>query len=108
MAVWLPALKALLPYIAQVVTAAIPAFTTRSDQSRAEVMPRQIEELQRAVTHNAESVKLLADQLQQAITGIDAAAAGIEREVRQARRLAVVASVLAVLAVGFGIAAWMR
>ena len=109
MAVWLPALKALLPYITQVVTAAIPAFTTRSDQARAaEVVPRQIQELQSAVTHNAESVKILADQLQQAITSIDAAVAATEREMRLLRRLAVAAILLAVLALGLGVAAWLH
>ena len=109
MAVWLPALKALLPYITQVVTAAIPAFTTRSDQARAaEVVPRQIQELQAAVTHNAESLKILADQLQQAITSIDAAVAAAEREMRLLRRLAVAAILLAVLALGLGVAAWLR
>ena len=109
MAVWLPALKALLPYITQVVTAAIPAFTTRSDQARAaEVIPRQIQELQSAVTHNAESVKVLADQLRQAITSLDAAAAGIERNMRAARRLAVAAILVAVLALVFGILSWVH
>jgi len=109
MAVWLPALKALLPYITQVVTAAIPAFTTRSDQTgAAEVIPKQIQELQRAVTHNAESLKVLADQLQQVITSIDAAVAGIEREMRLLRRLAVAATIFAVLALAAGIVAWLH
>jgi hypothetical protein len=109
MAVWLPALKALLPYITQIVTAAIPAFTTRSDQARAaEVVPRQIQELQAAVTHNAESVKILADQLQQAITSIDAAVAAAEREMGLLRRLAAAAILLAVLALGLGVAAWLH
>ena len=109
MAVWLPALKALLPYITQVVTAAIPAFTTRSDQARAaEVIPRQIQELQAAVTHNAQSVKILADQLQQAITSIDAAVAAAEREMRLLRGLAGAAILLAVLALGLAVAAWVH
>lgn len=109
MAVWLPALKALLPYITQVVTAAIPAFTTRSDQTRAaEIVPKQIQELQRAVTHNAESLKVLADQLQQAITGIDAAVAGMERDMRLLRHLAVAAIILAVLALVLGVASWLH
>jgi hypothetical protein len=81
MAAWLPALKAILPYVAQVVTVAVPVFTKRADKERAEdVIPQQIQELQGAVTRNAESLKLLADQLQQAIASIDAGAVRIERE----------------------------
>ena len=109
MAAWIPALKAILPYVTQIVTAAIPVFTTRSDQTKAaEVIPKQIQELQSAVTRNTESLKVLADQLQQVITSVDAAAIAIEREMRAGKRLAILALVVAVVAILLSIATWLQ
>lgn len=107
MAVFLPALKIALPYITQVVTAAVPMFTSRPANGKLdEVVPQQIRELQDAVTHNAESVKGLATQWKDTIESIDAAAGRMQKEIVVLRRLvyfstaiAVVASVLAVIAV---------
>jgi len=116
MAAWIPALKAILPYVTQIVTAAIPVFTTRSDQTKAaEVIPKQIQELQSAVTRNteslkvlAESLKVLADQLQQVITSVDAGAIAIEREMRVSKRLAILAIVVAIVAILLSIATWLQ
>jgi hypothetical protein len=109
MAAWIPALKAILPYVTQIVTAAIPVFTTRPDQSKAaEVIPKQIQELQGAVTRNTESLKVLADQLQQVITSVDAGALAIEREVRDSKRLAVFAIVVSLVAILVCIATWLH
>src|SRR3954471_4867261 len=100
MAAWLPLLKASLPYISQLVTTAIPAFTSRTAGKLDDVVPKQIAELQAAVTDNAEAVKTLAAQLKQAIEVIDAG----QREIQVLRRLVVVATVLALL--GASLAAW--
>jgi hypothetical protein len=109
MAAWIPALKAILPYVTQIVTAAIPVFTTRSDQTKAaEVIPKQIQELQSAVTRNTESLKVLADQLQQVITSVDAGAIAIEREMRAGKRLAILAIVVAVVAILLSVATWLQ
>ena len=95
MAAWLPALKAILPYVAQVVTVAVPVFTKKADKGRTEeIVPQQIQELQGAVTRNAESLKLLADQLQQAIATIEAGAVRIEREMRTVRLLCLASIVI--------------
>ena len=105
MAAWLPLVKAALPYVTQIVTAAIPSFTSKSATSKSdEVIPKQISELQNAVTQNAESIKGLAAQLKQTIEGIDAAGENLQRELRGLRRLAVIAVVAAVLAAC--VAAW--
>ena len=46
MSAWVSALKTVLPYVTNVVTAAIPAFTARKGQDRsAEVTAQQIAEL---------------------------------------------------------------
>ena len=103
MAAWLPALKALLPYATQIVTAAIPAFTRRAGQ---DVIPQQIQELQGAVVHNAESVKMLATQMQQVITTIDSGAARIEHDMRTVKRLSIIAIILSIVAIALSIASW--
>ncbi len=106
MAAWLPLLKASLPYITQIVTAAIPAFTSKSSADKpAEVIPTQIAELQSAVTQNAEAVKALATQLKGTIEGIDTGAAKLEQEIKALKRLARIAIALAILA--FSIAIWV-
>src|SRR5690606_32273578 len=107
MAAFLPALKIALPYITQIVTAAVPMFTSRPASGKTdELIPQQIRELQEAVTHNAESVKGLATQWKGTIESIDAAAGRMQQEIVVLRRLvycstaiAVVATVLAVIAV---------
>jgi hypothetical protein len=77
---FLSIIKAVAPYITQIATAAIPAFTSRKDASRSEdvktdpVVTKQIEELQAAASQNAQSVKVLAEKLQQAIENIEGTA----------------------------------
>ena len=105
MAAWLPALKALLPYATQIVTAAIPAFTRRTGSAQ-EVIPEQIQELQGAVIHNAESVKMLATQMQQVITSIDSGAARIQQDMRNVKRLSIIAIILSIVAIALCIASW--
>lgn len=109
MAVWLPALKAILPYVSQVVSVALPVFTKMADKNKAEdVIPNQILELQAAATHNAESLKVLADQLQKTITSIESGALRMESELRAIRRLSVVAILLSLVALAAGIASWLH
>jgi hypothetical protein len=99
MAAWLPLIKATLPYVTQIFSAALPAFTSKSSAGKPDdVTAKQIAELQNAATNNAESIKGLAAQLKQTIEGIDAAGENLERELRGLRRLAVVAAAIAVLA----------
>lgn len=81
MANWLPALKAVLPYITNVVTAALPAFSARPGQD----VTRQIAELQTAVTHNAESIRVLAEQMQRAIRALEEGATNLDRTLAQSR-----------------------
>ena len=99
MPAWLPLIKASLPYITQIISAAIPAFTAKPAASKSdEVVPEQVSELQAAVIHNAESIKGLAAQLKQTIEGIDAAAQNLQQELSGLRRFAAIAVVLAVVA----------
>ena len=105
MAAWLPLLKASLPYITQILTAAIPAFTSKpASEKAADVVPKQIAELQAAVTHNAESVKTLATQLKETIEAIDSSTAILQQEVKVLKRLATTAVILALF--GASVAVW--
>lgn len=105
MAVWLPVLKASLPYIAQIVTTTIPAFTSKPGGSKADpVVSQQIEELQSAATKNAESIHILAERLQHTIEGIDSAAASLQKQVAWFKTLAFLSTTIALIALV--VAAW--
>lgn len=105
MAGWLPVLKASLPYVSQIVTAAIPAFTSKPQGAATEdVVARQIAELQSAVTDNAERVKELAVQLKEVLESMDAGVAELQAELVRLRRLVYAAG--GVAAVALVVAAW--
>lgn len=76
-------IKAVAPYLAQVATAAIPAFTAKPAETAKNdaVIAKQIEELQAAATRNAESIHVLAEKLQQAIQGIEGAAQDAKKQI---------------------------
>jgi peptidoglycan hydrolase CwlO-like protein len=77
---WLPAVKVLLPYVSQIVTATLPAFSRKQTASSVEDAELQIIELQEAVTKNAESIKLLANQVETLINEIDSSSLKIKKE----------------------------
>jgi methyl-accepting chemotaxis protein len=107
MVAWLPAAKIILPYLTQIVTAAIPAFTKKVDKTGTEDVTRnQVAELQDAVTHNAESLKLLATQLQQVINDIDSGAAKMEKGNRTNRLLALLAIGLSFFSIILWASSW--
>jgi methyl-accepting chemotaxis protein len=79
---FLPIIKAVAPYLAQVATAAIPAFTSKPEAVKSDtVVAKQIEELQAAVTQNAQSIHVLAEKIQQAMQGIENAAQEAKQQV---------------------------
>lgn len=80
---FLPLIKALAPYIAQIAAAAIPAFTSKSETAISDpALAKQIEELQSAVTQNAKSIHLLAEKMQQVIEGIETAAKEAKSQIK--------------------------
>jgi len=105
MAAWLiPAVKAILPFVTPIVTSALPVFTTRkSDEAaaaQADVLQKQITELQAAASQNALHVKELAEQLQKTVAALEQAAAVAESRFRRTAVLCGVAIVLSLLATG--------
>ena len=102
MAAWIPLIKTALPYVVQVLSVAIPAFTSKAgDKKASEIIPEQITELQSAVTQNAESVKMLAEQLKGTIEGVDTAAIKIQQEVASLRRQCLIAIIIAAVSLVF-------
>ena len=85
---FLPIIKAVAPYVAQVAAYAIPAFTAKPEAVKADpVLVKQIEELQKAATQNAKSIHVLAENMQQAITGFETAAEEAKKQVTTYRNL---------------------
>jgi len=85
MAAWLlPAVKAILPYISAIVTAAMPVFTTRkADKDTASLLQQQIAELQAVASQNAAHIKELAEQIQKTVAALEQEASIIESMLRR-------------------------
>ena len=80
MPAWIPALKAALPYLKTIATNAIPVWTALKTQGKAaDGVTEQISELQKAVTHNAQSVRELAEQLANTVKVVEEGATSLEQ-----------------------------
>jgi hypothetical protein len=101
MAAWLlPALKAVLPHVGTIISAAVPVFTKKSAgavANQTSLLQQQITELQSAASQSAEHIKELAAQLQSTVTVLEQAASIAEAKVRGIRVLSAVAIVLSAI-----------
>jgi len=98
MPAWLlPALKAALPHIATIISAAAPVFTRKNADAAA------ITELQSAASQNAANIKELAEQLQSTVAALEEAASIAEAKLRRALLLSVVSAVLSAIAIGIAL-----
>ena len=98
MALLIPVLRAVLPHIGTILSAASPAFSSRTADP-------EIAELRAAVSRNAAHTKELAEQLERTVTALDETARVAEARLRLALwmaggalALAAVALVLAIVA----------
>lgn len=102
MAGWLvPALKAVLPHVGTIISAAAPVFTRRAADAAAvepALLQRQITELQAAASQNADNIRELAGQLSTTVNALEQSAALAEARLRRATLLATVAAVVALAA----------
>lgn len=97
---FIPIIKAIAPYLAQVATAAIPAFTAKPDAVKSDpVVARQIEELQAAAIQNAQSIHVLADKIQQAMQDIENTAQEADKQVAAYKKILFVALGLSAISV---------
>lgn len=93
------------PYLPEIIKLALPLFTrgTKAAEKSPEVVAQQIAELQNAALQNADSIKLIAKEMQQTIEVLQVGAAQLERRLQRAQLLATVAATIAVLAFGVAI-----
>jgi len=98
MAGWLvPALKAVLPHVGTIISAAAPVFTRRAGDpsgTPASLMQQQIAELQAAAAQNDAHVRELAEQLQTALSALERSAALAERRLARVTWIASAAAVM--------------
>ena len=99
---YIPIIKALAPYVAQIATAAIPAFTSKSKEevTTDPVVAKQIEELQLAATQNAESIHIMAEKLNQAIHEIENAAQESKKQAAAYKNILLASLSLSVISIG--------
>lgn len=99
MSAWFTAIKAVLPHIGSIVSAAAPVFTRRAEPApQSQVLQQQIAELQNASAQNAAYIKDLAAQITSAIAALEQAAVVHERRLRRAYIVAIAALGIAVMA----------
>jgi lipopolysaccharide biosynthesis regulator YciM len=98
MPAWLiPALKAALPHIGTIISAAAPVFTRKNADAVA------ITELQSAASQNAAHIKELAAELQSTVAALEQAASIAEAKLRRALWLCAASVVLSAISVGIAL-----
>ena len=104
MAGWLiPALKAVIPHVGDILAAAKPAFTKRKPDAAAnqpDLVQQQIAELQAAVSQQSGHIKELAAQLENTLTALEKAAQLAEERLRRVLIFTAVSAAVAVAALG--------
>ncbi len=102
MAAWLiPALKAVLPHVGTIISAAGPAFTKKKTEAVANqtlLLQQQIAELQSAASQNAAHIKELAEQLQNTVAALEQAASIAQANLRRVFLVCLVAAAISVAA----------
>ena len=100
MPAWLiPALKAVLPHVGTIVSAAAPAFTKKSADvvaNQTMLLQQQITELQAAASENDAHIKELAAQIQNTVEALEEGALLAERRHQRILVLGIAATVLSV------------
>jgi len=107
MPAWLiPALKAALPHIGTIISAAAPVFTRKNVDAVANqtlLLQQQVTELQSAASQNAAHIKELAAQLQSTVAALEQAASIAEAKLRRALLLCVASTALSAIAIGIAL-----
>lgn len=103
MAWFMPAVKAVLPFLSPIIAATLPVFSSRKGDeaaaTQASLVQQQIAELQTAALQNAAHVKELAEQLQNTVAVLDQGALIAESRFRRTTALCIVAIAVSVVAI---------
>ena len=97
---FIPILKAVLPHIGNIISAATPVFTkkhTDAVANQAILLQQQVTELQTAAFENDAHIKELAAQIQTAVTALEEGASVAERRHQRILILCITATVLSVM-----------
>lgn len=106
---FLPIIKVVAPYLAQVATAAIPAFTSKPEAVKSDpVVAKQIDELQAAATQNAQSIQVLAEKTQQVMHDIENAAQEAKKQVAAYKTILFASLGLSVVSMATCLYLWVR
>lgn len=104
MASWLiPALKAVLPHVGDIVSAAKPVFTKKKAEAPStapDLVQQQIAELQAAASQQSAYIKELAAQLENTVAALEKAAALAEQRLRRVLIFTALSAALAIAALG--------
>jgi uncharacterized protein YlxW (UPF0749 family) len=99
---FIPALKAVLPHVGTIVSAAAPVFTRKNAEAAPDqtaLLQQQISELQAAASANDAHIKELAAQIQKTVETLEQAAALADSRHRRTLILGVAASILSLISV---------
>lgn len=107
MANWLlPAVKAILPHLGNIISAAIPVFTKKRNGGPvdgAALLQQQIDELQTAVSTNAQHIHELAEELQRALAALEQGAGRAQAHWQRTALLAAAAAGMAIAALALAL-----
>ncbi len=105
MPAWLiPAIKAVLPHVGTIVSAAKPVFTRRTGAADSATLQQQITELQAAASANDTHIRELAEQIKATVEALQQMTLA-EANQRRLKWLCVAAFALSIAATG--IAMWV-
>ncbi len=100
----LPAVKAILPYVGDIVNAALPVFKSRKIDEGAPtqeaLLQKQINELQDVASLNAVHIKDLAEQLKQMVLTLEQGALANQRRNQRLTVLSWTAIAASLIAIG--------
>jgi hypothetical protein len=106
---WLiPALKAVIPHVGDILSAAKPVFTKKRPDSAAaapDLVQQQIAELQAAASQQSAHIKELAAQLENTVAALQKAAALAEERLRRVLIFTALSAAIAIAALGVAVLA---
>ncbi|PFH12071.1 hypothetical protein BCF11_4546 [Collimonas sp. PA-H2] len=101
MSAWLSVTKAVLPYVSDIISVAVPVFTRRkgnTEESQIQILQQQVTELQGASLQNVGDIKALAEQLSAALPMLEREVRAVDAKLARAGLLCGVSIGVAVLA----------
>ena len=112
MPTWLlPALKAVLPHVGTILSAAAPVFTKKSADApvnQTSMLQQQVTELQAAAAKNDTHIKDLAMQMRTTLEALEQGAALAERRHQRLLTMCLAMAVVAAVSIGLALILLLR